>query len=112
MTELVANAHFARLSPTRAARTLTCMTESEDRTLALVREYYPELTEDEIIETRDHLRRYFQIARDIFERLQTDPELCRKYERLKEEYRLLTDAESAASLNAVEQDQPPKTPIS
>ena len=88
------------------------MRDSEDRALALVREHYPELTEDEIIQTRDHLRRYFQIARDIFERLQTDPELRQKYELLKEEYRLLTDAESGASLNVVKPDPPPRTLIS
>ena len=85
------------------------MTESEDRALALVREHYPELTDDEVIETRDHLRRYFQIARDIFERLHTDPELRQKYERLKEEFHLLTNAECAANLNAVEPDPRPKS---
>lgn len=107
--ELVVGMHFGRLPPRCIARTLTRMTQPEDCTLALVREHYHELTDDEAIETRDHLRQYFQIARAIFERLQKDPELCQKYERLKEEYSLLTEAPGAASLNAVEPDPPPKS---
>lgn len=105
-------AHFGPLSLSFCIASLHCMKESDDYTFALVRKHYPGLTEDEAIETREHLRQYFQIARAIFERLQRDPDLRRKYEDLKREYRLLTATADPASLNAVEKLSPEESLIS
>jgi hypothetical protein len=68
----------------------------------MLREFYPELTEYELIETERQLRQYFEIAKDLSERLQADFELRQKYEQLKKEYELLTGIKEEDSLNTVE----------
>lgn len=66
------------------------LTEPNGELLIVLRELYPQLSEDEQVEARERFEQYLKIVGEIYQRLQDSPELRERYEHLKREYRLLT----------------------
>lgn len=72
----------------------------DKESLDMLRELYPELTEGQLVEAYENLERYLRVAIEIGDMIRESPELQRKYEQVKEDYRLLTEQSEPGSLNA------------
>lgn len=57
---------------------------------ALLRDCYPELSSAELSEAQANFEEHVRIIDAIFQRLQNDPEMQEKFEKLRQEYRQLT----------------------
>lgn len=70
--------------------------EPNGELLIVLRELYPQLSEDELAEARERFEQYLKIVGEIYQQLQESPEQRERYEHLKREYRLLTGLDEPA----------------
>jgi hypothetical protein len=72
-------------------------------TIATLKNLYPHLSNEELKEAEETIKRYVQIVTEIAESIRQSSELQARYEELKEQYKKqLTESEESSSLKTVE----------